>query len=31
MGVDVIEAPWQQIGYDLIDRYFVIRQAEAIG
>jgi len=31
MGVDVIEAPWQQISYDLIDRYFLIKNAEAIG
>ncbi|MGY6551212.1 MAG: DUF58 domain-containing protein [Erythrobacter sp.] len=31
MGVDVIEAPWDKIGYQLIDRYLAIRQAEAIG
>jgi uncharacterized protein (DUF58 family) len=31
MGVDVIEAPWEQIGYDLIDRYFLIKGSEAIG
>ncbi|QFT78911.1 DUF58 domain-containing protein [Erythrobacter sp. THAF29] len=31
MGVDVIEAPWEQIGYRLIDRYFVIKNSEAIG
>ena len=31
LGVNVIEAPWETIGYDLIDRYFQIRQAEAIG
>lgn len=31
MGVDVIEAPWDQIGYDLIDRYFLIKNSEAIG
>ncbi|MEP3050636.1 MAG: DUF58 domain-containing protein [Erythrobacter sp.] len=31
MGVDVIEAPWQQIGYQLIDRYFEIKNSEAIG
>ncbi|MEL6487039.1 MAG: DUF58 domain-containing protein, partial [Pseudomonadota bacterium] len=31
MGVDVIEAPWQQISYDLIDRYFLIKNSEAIG
>lgn len=31
MGVDVIEAPWERIGYQLIDRYLAIRNAEAIG
>ncbi len=31
MGVDVIEAPWDTIGYRLIDRYFVIKNSEAIG
>ncbi|MEO1730879.1 MAG: DUF58 domain-containing protein [Pseudomonadota bacterium] len=31
MGVDVIEAPWDKIGYDLIDRYFLIKNSEAIG
>lgn len=31
MGVDVIEAPWDQIGYRLIDRYFIIKNSEAIG
>ena len=31
MGVDVIEAPWDQIGYKLIDRYFLIKNSEAIG
>ncbi len=31
MGVDVIEAPYEQIGYQLIDRYFVIKNSEAIG
>ncbi|KWV91845.1 DUF58 domain-containing protein [Erythrobacter sp. YT30] len=31
MGVDVIEAPWNQIGYRLIDRYFEIKNSEAIG
>lgn len=31
LGVNVIEAPWQRIGYDLIDRYFAIKNAEAIG
>jgi uncharacterized protein (DUF58 family) len=31
MGVDVIEAPWEQIGYELIDRYFLIKGSEAIG
>ena len=31
MGVDVIEAPWDQIGYRLIDRYFMIKNSEAIG
>ncbi|MEL7445984.1 MAG: DUF58 domain-containing protein [Pseudomonadota bacterium] len=31
MGVDVIEAPWAQIGYRLIDRYLIIKNSEAIG
>ena len=31
MGVDVIEAPWDKIGYQLIDRYFIIKNSEAIG
>ncbi|XUU60978.1 DUF58 domain-containing protein [Erythrobacter sp. HA6-11] len=31
LGVDVVEAPWEDIGYSLIDRYFDIRRHEAIG
>lgn len=31
MGVDVIEAPYNQIGYELIDHYFRIKNSEAIG
>jgi len=31
LGVDVIEAPWQAIGYRLIDRYLAAKRAEAIG
>lgn len=31
MGVDVIEAPYEQIGYQLIDKYFLIKNSEAIG
>ena len=31
LGVDVIEAPWQAIGYRLIDRYLETKRAEAIG
>ena len=31
LGVDVIEAPWEKIGYRLIDRYFEIKGSEAIG
>ena len=31
LGVDVIEAPWNRIGYQLIDKYFEIKQSEAIG
>ena len=31
MGVDVIEAPYEQISYDLIDKYFMIKNSEAIG
>jgi uncharacterized protein (DUF58 family) len=30
-GVDVIEAPWQAIGYRLIDRYLAAKQAGAVG
>ncbi len=31
LGVDVIEAPWQAIGYRLIDRYLAVKRAEAVG
>ena len=31
LGVDVIEAPWDKIGYQLIDRYLEIKRSEAIG
>lgn len=31
MGIDVIEAPWAKIGPQLIDRYFQIKNSEAIG
>ncbi len=31
MGVDVIEAPWDTIGYRLIDRYLLVKNSEAIG
>ncbi len=31
MGVDVVEAHWDQIGYRLIDRYLAIKNSEAIG
>jgi uncharacterized protein (DUF58 family) len=31
LGVDVIEAPWDKIGPQLIDRYFQIKNSEAIG
>ncbi len=31
LGVNVIEAPWDQIGYQLIDKYFAIKRSEAIG
>jgi uncharacterized protein (DUF58 family) len=31
LGVDVIEAPWQAIGYQLLDRYLATKRAEAIG
>ncbi len=31
MGVDVVEAPYEHIGYELIDRYFAIKNSEAIG
>jgi uncharacterized protein (DUF58 family) len=30
-GVDVIEAPWQAIGFHLLDRYLATKRAEAIG
>ena len=30
-GVDVIEAPYDRIGYDLIDRYLAIKRSGAIG
>ena len=30
-GVDVVEAPWQAIGFRLLDRYLVAKRAEAIG
>jgi uncharacterized protein (DUF58 family) len=30
-GVDVIEAPWQAIGFHLLDRYLAAKRAEAIG
>ncbi len=31
MGVDIIEAPWDRIGYRLIDRYLNIKRSGAIG
>lgn len=31
MGVDVIEAPWERIGFALIDHYLAIKNSEAIG
>ncbi|MXO91801.1 DUF58 domain-containing protein [Pontixanthobacter aquaemixtae] len=31
MGVDIIEAPWDQIGYRLIDSYLDIKRRGAIG
>jgi len=31
LGVDVIEAPWDIIGPQLIDRYLMIKNSEAIG
>jgi uncharacterized protein (DUF58 family) len=31
LGVDVIEAPWQAIGYRLLDRYLATKREEAIG
>jgi uncharacterized protein (DUF58 family) len=31
LGIDVLEAPWAMIGPRLIDRYFAIRNSEAIG
>jgi uncharacterized protein (DUF58 family) len=31
MGIDVIEAPWEKIGPQLIDRYLLIKNSEAIG
>ncbi len=31
LGVDVIEAPWEAIGYRLIDRYLAAKRAEAVG
>lgn len=31
LGIDVIEAPWQSIGYRLIDRYTDIKRNGAIG
>jgi uncharacterized protein (DUF58 family) len=31
MGVDIIEAPWDRIGYRLIDAYLDIKRAGAIG
>ena len=31
LGVDVIEAPWQAIGYRVIDRYLAAKRAEAVG
>ncbi len=31
LGVDVIEAPWEALTYQLIDRYLATKRAEAIG
>jgi uncharacterized protein (DUF58 family) len=31
MGIDVIEAPWEKLGLQLIDRYLLIKNSEAIG
>lgn len=31
MGVDIVEAPWDQIGYRLIDSYLNIKRSGAIG
>lgn len=31
LGVDVIEAPWETIGYRLLDRYLAAKRAEAVG
>ena len=31
MGVDIIEAPWDQIGYRVIDSYLDIKRSGAIG
>jgi len=31
LGVDVIEAPWQAIGFRLLDRYLAAKRAEAVG
>jgi uncharacterized protein (DUF58 family) len=31
MGVDIIEAPWDRIGYRLIDSYLNIKRSGAIG
>ena len=31
LGVDVIEAPWNRIGFSLLDRYLAIKRAGAIG
>jgi len=31
LGVDVIEAPWQAVGFRLIDRYLAAKRAEAVG
>jgi uncharacterized protein (DUF58 family) len=31
LGVDVIEAPWQAIGYRLLDRYLEAKRMEAVG
>lgn len=31
LGIDVLEAPWQAIGYRLIDRYLEVKRKGAIG